>query len=92
MVHFVGPPDGTYIGIITPRKPFHTVVNDHIMNQELSETISHDSKADGRHPPGIIKCSKVNQQHAGYGKDDKEEIILFKKTWLRLVMIPMQGP
>jgi hypothetical protein len=40
----------------------------------------------------MIIGAKKDQQHAGNSKDDKEAIVLFKKTRFNLVMIAMQNP
>jgi len=92
VVHLMGPADRTYIIAVCFAEPFEPLVNDHIVHQEISKTICHDAKTDRLHPPYIIKCAEIDQQYTWYCEDDKECIILFKKTRLYLVMIFMQIP
>ena len=92
MVHLVCPADSSYIGVITPSKPFETLVNDHIMDHKISRSVRHNAKADGLHPPYAIKGTKKDQQHTGNGEDDKEPVILFKEPGLFLMVIAVQVP
>src|SRR5689334_5510346 len=80
VMHFMRPADRPYISIPAFGKPFETLMGDHIMHQEISRPIRHDTKTDRLHPPNKIKCTKKYQQKTGHSKDDKEPIILFKKT------------
>ena len=92
VMHFVCPTNGTDITIISSGKPFKALMNDNIMNEKISNAISHDAKTDRLHPPYIIECAEIDQQDAWHSENDKECIVLFKKPWLRLVMISMQIP
>lgn len=92
MMHLMRPADGTDIGAVAAGEPFETLMNDNIMHQEIAKAIGHDAKADGLYPPHMTECANINQQDAGYSKDDEERIILFKKTWFCLVMILVQVP
>src|SRR5215203_568746 len=67
-------------------------MNDNVMYQKIPATISHNAKPNCLHPPYIVKCAEINQKDTWYSKDDKERIVLFKKTRLHLVMIFMQIP
>jgi hypothetical protein len=92
MMHFMRPADGPHIVAVAFGKPFKPLVNDHIMNQKITEAIRHNAKANGLHPPHMIKGAGINQQYAGYSEDDKERIILFEKARLHLMMIFVQVP
>lgn len=92
MVHFMRPANSANIGIAAAGKPFHALMNNNIMYQEVGKSICHNTEPYRLHPPLRLKCAEIYQQHAGNGKNDKEGIVLFKETWFRLVMIPMQVP
>jgi hypothetical protein len=92
VMHFMRPPDGPDIPVITAGEPFEPLVNDDIMHQEISKAISHDPKTDRLHPPYMIVCAKPYQQHTRNRKDDKEGIILFKEARFYLVMVSVQIP
>jgi len=92
MVHFMCPPDGPYIIVVTTGKPFKPLMNDYIMYHEVSKAIGHDTKTNRLYPPNVIKSTGVDQQNARHCKNDKERIILFKKARLCLVMIFVQVP
>jgi len=91
-MHFMRPANGSYIGGIAFGKPFKPLVNDHIMYQKIGKPVSHDTKANGLHPPDFIIGAKENQENAWNGEYDKKRIILFKKSGFNLVMIPVQIP
>src|SRR5688572_16719353 len=42
VMHFVRPPDRSYISIVRSREPFETLVNDHIVYQEIRSSVCHD--------------------------------------------------
>jgi hypothetical protein len=92
MVHLVGPSDRTYVGIVTAGKPFETLVDDHVMDEEVGKTVSHDAEADRLLPPDIMLESEHDEQETGHSENEKESIVLFKKTRFHLVMIPVQVP
>lgn len=92
VVHLVRPADGPHIGIPAPGEPFEALMDDDVMYHEISESIRHDTKTYGLHPPDPVLTSEHDQQHAGYGKYDEEGIILFEESGLHLVMILMQIP
>src|SRR5688572_5240058 len=92
MMHFMRPTDGTNIRVIASGKPFESLVNDDIVHQKISSTISHDAKPNCLHPPYIIKCAGIDQQNTWDCENDKECIVLFKKPGLYLVMIFMKIP
>jgi hypothetical protein len=92
VVHLMRPTYCTHIGIIATGKPFKALVNDYIMHQEISKTVSHDTKAYSLQPVHFIYRSEEYTQKAWYREDDKEGIILFKKTRPFLVMVFVQVP
>jgi hypothetical protein len=92
MVHFVGPPDSTYIRIVSSRKPFEALMNDYIMDNKICKPIRHYSEAHSLHPINGIDGAKENAAKAGYGKNDEEGVVLFKKTRFFLMMVFMQVP
>jgi hypothetical protein len=92
VMHFMRPPDRPNIGVPAPGKPFKALMYDHIVNQEICEAVCHDAEADSLQPPFLIHGTICDTEHAWYSEYHKEEIILFKKTRLHLVMIPMEIP
>src|SRR4030095_11438080 len=92
VMHFMCPANCSHITIVASCKPFESLVNDDIMYQKISDTISHDAKTDRLHPPCIIKCAEIDQEYTWHSEDDKECVVLFKKAGLYLVMIFMQVP
>src|SRR5688572_15025216 len=92
MMHFMCPTDRTYISAVASCEPFETLMNDHIMYNKIRKAISHDPKTDRLHPPYMIISAEIDQQHAWNCENDKEGIVLFKKTRFFLVMITMKCP
>jgi hypothetical protein len=93
VVHLVRPPDGTDIGIVASGKPFEPLVDDHIMDNEISKPISHDAKANGMQPPKTRRLHTVHDaQHAGNGKNHKKGIIFLEKARLYLMMVLVKIP
>ena len=89
MMHFMCPANSANIPVIAAGKPLKPLMDDDIMNEKISDAISHDAKTDRLHPPYIIKSAKEDQQNTWNREDDKKCIVLFKKTGLHLVMIFM---
>ena len=92
MMHFMGPADRPYIGIIAATEPFKTLMNDHIVYQEISGPVEHDTETDGLHPPDMIVGTKINQQETGHSEDEGKKIVFFKNARTDLVMIFVQDP
>jgi hypothetical protein len=79
-MHFVRPADGPEISIIGVAKQFEPLVNKNIMHQEISEAIQCNTQP---YPEEKIKpVLHANEQrcYSRDGKDQEEEIIVFKKT------------
>ena len=92
VMHFVGPSDCQYIGIIAPGKPFKPLMYDHIVNQEIGKPIRHYSKPDRLQPKSRLHCTKQYTGKTWYSEDYKEPIVLFKKASRLLMMIFMKIP
>jgi hypothetical protein len=92
MMHFVCPAYSTNVRVITPGKPFETLVNDHFMHYEIRNAVHGKTSTDTDHPVLFINDAQHNEQPAGYGKYEKVGIILFKKTRAFLVMVLVQSP
>jgi hypothetical protein len=92
VVHFMRPADGTDISAFAAVEPFETLVDDDIMHQEISRSIGHDAKANSLHPPDLLYSSEKYQQHARYGKDHKEPVVVLKKTGLLLLIVAVKKP
>jgi len=63
VVHLVGPPDGTDIGIVAAGKPFESLVDDHIMDNKVGKAVGHDAKADGMQPPKTRGLHTIHDAH-----------------------------
>src|SRR5215213_7085269 len=92
MMHLMCPSDRPHIAVFSFSKPFEAAVNDHIMHNKISKSISHDTKTHSLLPPDMLCGPVIDQQHAWYRKYDKEPIVFFKKTMLLLMMITVQIP
>lgn len=92
VVHLVCPPNGPYIGMIAARKPLQSLVNDHIVDDEIRSPIQHDAESNGLHPPHIIICAKVDQEKTRHGKNERKPIVFLKDARFYLVMILVQDP
>jgi len=93
VVHLVGPPDRTDIGIVASRKPLESLVDDHIMDNKIRKAVGHDAKADAVEPPKTGGLHTIHDaQHAGDGKNHKKSIVLLKKARLYLVMVFVKVP
>src|SRR5687768_8973301 len=76
VMHFMGPTNSPHIGTIAAGKPFHPLVYDHVMHQEISKSIGHDTKTDRLHPPQMIERTEIDKQHTGDRKNHKKCIVL----------------
>jgi hypothetical protein len=80
VMHFMGPPDSAYIGVIRPGKPLEPLMDDYIMHNKISKTISHYAKADGLQPVNGIDRSKKDGAKTRHRKNYKKSIVLLKET------------
>src|SRR5215204_1390524 len=92
VMHFVGPADCLYIGIIAPGKPFEALMYDHIVNNEIGKPIRHYSEPDRLQPNNRIHCANQYAGKTRYSEDYKEPIVFFKKACRLLMMIFMKIP
>ena len=92
VMHFVRPADGPHISVPASGEPFEALVYDHIMYQEIGETIGHDPKANGLHPPDAVLAAEHDEQHARDREDHEKGIVLLEETGFHLMMVAMQVP
>ncbi len=78
------PAYGADISIAGPAEPFEALVDDHIVDEEISKAIGHHPKSDGLQPIYFIEGAKQDTKETGNGEDDKEGIVLFKEAGLWL--------
>ena len=64
VVHFMCPSNRFYVGVIASAEPFESLVDDHVMDQEIGETVGHDAQSDRLFPPDIVYRAKEYQKHA----------------------------
>jgi len=92
MMHFMCPSNGPDVTAVASCKPFETLMNNNIMNEKISKSISHDTEANRLHPPYMIERAVKNKQDAWYSEDDKKCVVLLEETRLYLMMILVQVP
>ena len=92
MMHFMRPPDSSYIDIIGTGKPFKSLMNDHIMHHKISNAISHDAKTNCLQPIHFIIGSKQNAKKTGNCKNQKKASFFSKNPGPFLMMIFVQVP
>jgi hypothetical protein len=92
MMHLMGPADRSDIRIDRPREPLESLVDDHIMDQEIGGAICHDPKAGRLQYIMLPERSGQDKQETGDGEYQEKGVVLFKKTLFRPVMIRMQNP
>ena len=81
-----------YITIAASRKPFKTLMNDHIMYKKICNTIYRNACANAYNPPALLLTAKHNAKPARNREDEKECIVFFKRLFAGLVMIFVQSP
>src|SRR5688572_5061799 len=92
VMHFVRPADSAHIRVARMREPFETLMDDHIMHEEVSKSIRHHAKSYSLQPVYTFQRAEKNTQKAGNSEDDEEGIVLFKKARFGIVMIFVQVP
>ena len=93
MVHLMRPADRFKIEIVGVPEQFETLVDEYVVNQEVSQAVKGDSQP---YPEQVVETllpSEVQRQDPGDGEDQEKEVIVLQKP-LRflLVMIFMQRP
>jgi hypothetical protein len=92
MMHFMRPPNGAYIRIVTPGEPFEPLVNNYIMYDKIGESIGHHTEAGCLQPIDFTEGAKKYRQEAGNGEDHEKPVVLLKKTISLPVVIFMEVP
>jgi hypothetical protein len=92
VVHFMGPADHFNISIVAAGKQFEPLVYDDLMYQKISKPIHGYTKTYTNRPVIALHAAEHNAKPAGYGKNQKESIIFFEKSFFFLVMVFMQIP
>ena len=92
VMHLMRPANRPHIGMIAPREPFETLMNDDIMYHKVGKPVPHDPKPDRLQPPDMIIRTKVYKQETGNGKNESKQVILFKNARSHLVMVLMEDP
>jgi len=92
VVHLMRPAYRTNIRIVGAGEPFQSLVDDHVVNDEICEAIGHHPKSHCLEPIDFFNGAVEQYQEAGYGEDDEEGIVLFEGAVLFLVMVFMEIP
>ena len=93
MMHLMCPAYSPEVRIVRISKQPETLVNKHIMYQEVSQPIQRNAETNKKQVIITHPHTKEQARHSRDSEDQKEEIIIFKKA-LRFffMMIPMQAP
>ena len=94
VMHFMRLADCAQVKIIGVAEDFYTTMNEHIVHQEVSKTMTRyaESKLEIRRGCGV-DGSKENEHDAWYCEDDEEPIILLQMTIRSyLMMVAVQPP
>jgi hypothetical protein len=92
VVHFVRPANGSNILVVTTGKPFKPLVNNYIVYQKIGCPVHGYTKTNSGCPIRMALQTQHNTQPTGNGEDEKERIVLLKKTGAFLVMVLVEVP
>jgi len=87
MVNFVCFSKTDQIFIFGVFEPFKTLVDQYIVNQKITDTISRDAASDKKQVIETALNAKIKQHNAWNGKNDKENIISFKGIFVFGLMV-----
>jgi hypothetical protein len=84
---------GPEIYVVGFREPFETLVDKHIVNHEICDTVKGYADADEEHKAiSGHKTADTEKSYGDAGKHDKEIIVLFEELLRLVVVIFMQFP
>lgn len=92
VMHLMRLTDGSEIDIIRTLKPIKALMNKHIVNKEIAGTVDHYANTHEKTPVEPGQGSGEDKYKRGHGKNEEEDIVFFKKTLLRAVVIFMKIP
>ncbi len=76
----------------TSTEELEAAVDDHFMNEEVSEAVGHDSVASRRQQRLVDKPAEENHQKAGDCEDEGKGVVSFHSLRVRFMMITMNFP
>lgn len=80
VVHFMCPSYSLEVAIVGIAKKFEPLVNKNIMHYKIGKTIYGDSQPDPKQKIKICLHAKEQTRYSGKSKNEKEEIVVFKKA------------
>jgi hypothetical protein len=92
VVHLVRLSNCAEIDVVGSRKPIETLMDEHIMNKKIGNTIEQDANSREEAPIEIGHRTIHNEQAAWNSENEKEGIVFFEKTTSRSMMIFMEIP
>jgi hypothetical protein len=92
VMHLMRLSDGSEVPIVGIVKPFETSMDEHIMYQEIGNSIEQNAQSDIK--PEIIARhhAKHDEQPTGDGINQKKYIIAFKNVLVRFMVILVEIP
>ena len=93
MMYFVRFSERSEIYIVGPGEPFESLVNKHVMHQEVCDSIKGNTHTDEEHK--AVPFNKIpysEEKHGNRGKHHKKVVILLEEMRRFIVMILMQIP
>jgi hypothetical protein len=93
VVHFVGFSQPNQVLVIGIFEPFETLVNQDVVYREIAKTVKGNAQTNEKFVVHTSFYPEVKKDDAGYGKNDKKDVIALKNTCIfRLMMIGMKIP
>ena len=91
MVHFMGFSNGSKVGVFGIAEPIEPSVNEHIVHQEITQSVGGDPGPDPKAEVGMY-AARNEAPRAGDCENQEEGIVLFEKSRLVLVMVAVEIP
>lgn len=82
VVGAVGTQNTTRVGAVELTEPLETLVDVHVVNQEIRQAVQRNTHSDEQHPKVRSQSTDHVAEHAGDGKHQEKAVVLFKKTFL----------
>ena len=80
VVHFVRPAHAFEISVVDIPENFKALVDKYIMNEKVGKPIYRNAKPDPEQKVVVVGLSDPQKGNSGDCEDEKEEIIVFKKS------------
>jgi len=91
-MHFVCFADGAHVGVVGAAEETETLVDEHVVHQEISKSVSRNADTDEQADVVPVHDAEHHQDGAGDGEDEEEGIVLFEETGFGLVVVFVEDP